>query len=284
MSSANWDPRSGLWAAVRFLGLLAWALAGCELEAIPLDGGVGAEGTDAAIEVPSTGSDGALEVGGAADRGDAARASTCRPGEVQTISCPDGEEVVACECRGHDWICQPSPERLCPSTPCDDGEALTCGTPGPACPAGAIAAVREGCWQCVDPGSCRVWAEVGCETDAQCSAAEHCDPCGRGACPDCDECVAACRPHGCETESEPRCDTPRPVCLDGEVSILQLGCWQCVDALGCDEPLTVPPESCNEANGYCEHRRTPCREGFEEDLDLDCERGQSRRCCRPEPP
>ena len=283
------DPKASIWAAVGMIGWVTLTLGACDLEAIPLDGGV----EDGGIENGGI-EDGGIEAGSgrslttpddgtwSADAADASTARACRPGDVQTISCPHGEEIVACECRGREWLCTPSPESACPSMPCDDGNALTCEHVRPTCPVGAAAAVQGGCWQCVSPESCRAWGEPGCETDAQCPAAERCDPCGTTACPDCDDCVAACLPHGCQTDPEPQCDTARPDCPTPQISVIREGCWQCVEPAQCESDPSVPTGSCEDAGGYCEHRRASCRDGFEEASDLDCGRGQSTRCCRPE--
>ena len=147
--------------------------------------------------------------------------------------CQDGGVAVIREgcwvCVGLD-ACSPI-ER---DTTCDDGSIVLCDGPIPACEAHEILAVQMDCYVCVNPASCAPWGQAGCEDDAGCGPDETCDPCGTSSCPDCDDCVFACRRHGCSTEVELNCFCARPDCGFDAVSVIDLGCWICVDAQSCE--------------------------------------------------
>ncbi len=91
--------------------------------------------------------------------------------------------------------------------------------------------------------------------------------------------MAACRPHGCDTEPEPACDMLRPECLDDEVAVVRDGCWRCVLRATCDPR---EPTECELVGGYCEHFLTPCRDGFVGGQPMGCPLGRSGMCCLPE--
>lgn len=116
---------------------------------------------------------------------------------------------------------------------CDDGTAPLCNMLPPDCLEDEILAHQDSCYVCVNPATCHPWGEPGCAADADCAPEDACDPCGTSSCIDCDDCMAACMPHGCPTESEPMCYMLRPECEAGEVAVVADGCWVCVDELTC---------------------------------------------------
>ncbi len=165
---------------------------------------------------------------------------------------PDcGSEAVAV-IRDGCWVCvELSTCRPPRDTSCDDGGELLCAIPEPECQEWEILSLQEGCWLCVNRDTCRPWAEAGCETDMQCTPERRCDPCARGSCPDCKDCVADCVPHGCPTEPQATCRMPRTECPQGQVAVVSSGCWVCVELSTC-----LPP------------RDTSCDDGTEVTCDM----------------
>jgi len=162
---------------------------------------------------------------------------------------------------------------------CDDGSEWICDMEAPECQEGSIPALIEGCWQCVNPATCRPWGEPGCAVDADCPPADWCNPCGTASCPMCRDCRPACDPHGCPTEREAVCNMIRPACDDGQVAVVRDGCWVCLVRDTCEPP--PQGEDCEAAGGYCEHWQQPCREDFESGHPMDCPGGRSAQCCLP---
>ncbi len=119
-------------------------------------------------------------------------------------------------------------------TSCDDGNEVLCDALPPECEELEVAAAIDGCWACVNAVTCRPWGEPGCETNADCGPEAWCNGCATGSCPFCEDCVAGCTPHDCDSEPEPACDEERPDCADGEFSVVRGGCWICVDAATCE--------------------------------------------------
>ena len=78
-----------------------------------------------------------------------------------------------------------------------------------------------------DPGG----PVIPCLTQAECDILHACLPA------DCPGCSKTCQPHGCPTELVPTCQMLRPDCFVGAVSVLQDGCWACVDLATCTVPL-----------------------------------------------
>ncbi len=117
-----------------------------------------------------------------------------------------------------------------------------------------------------------------CAGDAECGPGEWCDECARSSCPECDDCIAACVPHGCATEPQPACDAARPDCPEDQVSVVRDGCWLCVRRDTCQPP---PANACEAAGGYCAHFQDVCRAGFEGGGPMDCPLGRSGMCCLP---
>jgi len=149
--------------------------------------------------------------------------------------CGDGGVAVVQEgC----WVCvdMTSCEAIPYHDPsCDDGTEPICGMIPPLCGEWEILAYQSNCYVCVNPATCLPWGEPGCTRDANCRAEDYCDDCGTSSCPMCEDCVAACLPHGCPTEPEPACDMDRPDCGDEGVAVVQDGCWVCVNPGTCDE-------------------------------------------------
>lgn len=118
------------------------------------------------------------------------------------------------------------------STRCDEGP-LTCDALPPTCGELEVAAIRDGCWVCVNAITCRPWGEPGCASDQTCAPTERCDPCATGSCPFCEDCVAGCEAHGCPTETTLTCRCVRPDCGEGNVAVIDEGCWICVSLGSC---------------------------------------------------
>ncbi len=172
---------------------------------------------------------------------------------------------------------------------CDDGSPLECEAEMPACGEQEVAAVVGGCWLCVNVGTCRPWGEPGCATDVDCGAEDWCNACATGSCPFCDDCVSGCVPHGCETEAEPACDAVRPDCGDGEVSVLDGGCWSCVLMTTCSPPAMCADDhecglaSCQQMGEVCVAGTPRCAGGRCEVVEtpspnLYCRDGACARC------
>lgn len=166
--------------------------------------------------------------------------------------CCEGLAPIACGAPGPEGVCEPcvgasvcaacgdgvcgAGENICNcaqdcggrDASCDDGSLPICDLVPPVCAPHEILAHQRDCYRCVNPATCRPWGEPGCQTDADCGPSDRCDDCAMGSCPACEDCVAACVPHGCATEPEPACDEARPACALGEVSVVQDGCWVCI--------------------------------------------------------
>ena len=179
---------------------------------------------------------------------------------AEFYQCPDGSQVPWCSCSDGQWDCLQQPQQQCPrDSSCDDGSTLTCNDGEPDCPDWEMPAIIESCWLCVNPDTCRPWSEPGCRTDSQCPPAERCDDCARGSCPDCEDCVADCLPHGCPTEDQADCKMPRPDCDNGQVAVVSDGCWVCVDLATC---LPSRNTSCDDGSDVlCDMIPPRCREG-----------------------
>ena len=118
---------------------------------------------------------------------------------------------------------------------CNDGTEVTCLTFAEVvCEEHELLAIQNECAICVDPTTCNPWGANGCGGDFGCGVFERCEPCASSSCPDCDDCVSACVPHGCPSEWEPACNTPRPACGVDAVSVVLDGCWVCVATGTCD--------------------------------------------------
>ena len=186
----------------------------------------------------------------------------CRSGE----DCPSGNCCADCETGARYCSSGPCPGCPPPPGPCEPmeargvGECLLalgvawngdacvglggCTCEGPDCGRlyGSIEECERATWGCTDRS---------CDFDANCDPTEYCDPCGTSSCPECDDCVRACRPSPCATMEELTCRLVRPECGTDGVAIVVDGCWQCVDMRSCE-----PIEDCRttgcEPGSSCE--------------------------------
>ena len=122
----------------------------------------------------------------------------------------------------------------------------------------------------------------GCATDVDCGPDDRCDPCAHGSCPMCDDCVAECVPHDCQSENQPACNAIRPICAEGQTAVVRDGCWLCVELATCEPP--APPGACAALGGYCEDWQAACRPGYTGAFPEDCPNGRSDQCCVPDAP
>ncbi|MDA3864070.1 MAG: hypothetical protein PF689_09425 [Deltaproteobacteria bacterium] len=135
------------------------------------------------------------------------------------------------------------------NTTCDDGTVPACRMEEPDCETGTILAWQNNCYLCVDPETCQPPNNNNqnnqneCTSDANCETDQYCNPCGASSCPDCTDCIPACTQHQCETETELTCFMARPDCGEGRTSVIQDGCWICVDLINCNE---VRNTSCDD--------------------------------------
>ncbi len=78
-------------------------------------------------------------------------------------------------------------------TRCDDGTEPMCNMIPPVCDEWEILAHQLDCYSCVNPATCLPWGVPGCENDDDCRRGWYCDGCASSSCPECDDCLAACR-------------------------------------------------------------------------------------------
>lgn len=204
-------------------------------------------------------------------------AGACVPG-VTTIVCADGREIaIECPCIDGAPACPPvNPDALCGTScepietfyPCPDGSVVPVACPcvdgEPLCPE-------------TDPATLCPATPTLCSTDSDCGPADTCDPCGTSSCPGCEDCVAACVPHGCPTEPEAWCDRIRPTCDAGQVSVVEGGCWSCVSTATCGSGA----EGCAALGGECAGDIGFCAADTVELSVSLCSDGSS--CCLPGP-
>lgn len=221
----------------------------------------GSSGGDATGGDSGGGSDTAITDSGDPDTSTPDTSGPCTPGERTEYECPHGPMVPHCVC-GEDgqWQCIRSPENACwGAGPCDDGSVLSCFVEMPLCESGSVPAVIDGCWLCVSEDTC-VFGPDPCSSDADCSSAEYCDGCATSSCPECEDCVAGCVPHGCPSEPTAFCNMIRPECGAGEVAIVTEGCWECVDMTTCSSG----PGICSSDADCADDEWCPdCPEGVE---------------------
>ncbi len=143
---------------------------------------------------------------------------------------------------------------------CDDGAPLTCTESEPVCDTGYIPAIISGCWYCVTDDTCE-WeqTEADCTVDADCGNDEYCNPCATSSCPWCNDCVALCSPHGCDTGILATCFEQRPQCEDPSQTAVVIGdCWKCVDRLTCSDGRDT---SCDDqTTPLCDMLEPTCKE------------------------
>ena len=97
-----------------------------------------------------------------------------------------------------------------------------------------IAAIKNGCYECVNEVTCQPWGEPGCRIDLDCQAGQHCDDCATASCYECDDCVAGCvdEPIGPECYVDADCRPHSDYC--GGCYCLPLGIHE--------EPPTCDPD------------------------------------------
>lgn len=177
--------------------------------------------------------------------------------------------------------CQPIPVEPPRDTHCDDGTEPLCDMIPPVCGEHEILAHQDDCYRCVNPDTCVPWGEPECRHDAECAPDEYCDPCGTGSCPFCEDCVAACEPHGCPTEEITDCAMPRPDCEGGDVAVIRNGCWECVDRETC-EPAGGRDERCDDGGPlFCDMVQPECALGEVAAIQDGCWVCVNAITCRP---
>lgn len=130
----------------------------------------------------------------------------------------------------------PTPFSSCVNHDCETEREASCRMLRPTCGEREISVVRDGCWVCVNERTCEAPASTGptrCRGDAACAAGEYCDACGSSSCPECDDCIATCAPHLCDSESTLTCRCAQPECGEDGVAVIREGCWVCVDVRTC---------------------------------------------------
>lgn len=198
----------------------------------------------------------------------------CEPGSTREEICPDGS-AYPCTCQPDgSWLC----DGVCRDDSCDDGSMLACRRMEPTCEDYEIAAIIDGCWECVNPTTCVPWGEAGCATDIDCAAGAVCDECATGSCPACEDCVPGCVDTGCPSSGPLECDAIRPACEDGEVAVVRDGCWACVDTETCG----VDDRPCEDRGGVCINDALSCTPTMPSSGADGCGRGE--QCCAPGTP
>jgi hypothetical protein len=120
----------------------------------------------------------------------------------------------------------------------------------------------------------------GCDSDLDCANTEYCNPCAKGSCDGCNDCVAGCVPHGCPTEAEPACNAMRPECGESGVAVVTGLCWECVDLQTC---APWRDDSCDDGTeALCDYDAEPvCEEGEILSIQDDCWRCVNPATCLP---
>lgn len=108
----------------------------------------GSAGGDAAPCAPET-CDPPQQQGICVDDGEPPPAEECFSDE----DCPNGFCEIGSTCAGLD--CPPPPPNQCVVPNCDDDSQAICDMMPPECPTGETAAIRNGCFQCVDARTCQ---------------------------------------------------------------------------------------------------------------------------------
>ena len=126
---------------------------------------------------------------------------------------------------------------LCTVSSCESEAQAVCEEEPPSCEPGTVLIIRDGCWLCVGRDSCEAMSMAPplnrCDRSADCSFGSICDPCAGSSCPNCDDCISACRPV-CESADSALCNTVQPECEADQVLIVRDGCWLCVDQISCE--------------------------------------------------
>ncbi len=161
-----------------------------------------------------------------------------------TSSCPD--------CRD----CVPA----CIEHGCETESSVACDEIRPYCGEYATAIVENGCWVCVELDTCEPKEVQLCTSGLDCELGQWCNPCGTSSCPGCDDCVAICVEHSCETQSleDLICDAIQPDCGEYRAAVIRDGCWICVDALTCETDVDM---SCDDGTELlCDMEPPECGE------------------------
>ena len=167
--------------------------------------------------------------------------SDCRVGKY-CDPCGGGASCPSCD----DCI------SVCVSSSCETEERAVCEVEQPTCDEAEVLVIRAGCWLCVNQSTCEPDEEwplpAPCERNHDCAAGALCSDCAGSSCRDCEDCVMGCQPV-CESEAVAECDTERPSCDSGQVSVIREGCWVCVDENTCEPP--APLQTCT-TNAECD--------------------------------
>lgn len=214
------------------------------------------------------------------------------PSQQCLTPCDDGS-ILSCRmatptCQGDEilaiidgcYLCvRPDTCQVADPSPCSDGSTLDCEMSPPDCTDFESLALIAGCWECVDPATCRPWGEPGCQGDISCPMDTYCDPCVSSSCPECEDCVADCVPHQCNTGEVISCPEAQPECGPQTVAVGRDGCWECVDATTC-QPVGELSE-CERRGGTCTDFQDTCPPGSMGTESMGCPLGRSGMCCLP---
>ncbi len=140
---------------------------------------------------------------------------------------------------------------------------------------------EDGAWDC-EPDPQQACEDIPtCQSDRDCEPDAWCDPCATSSCPDCDDCVAGCLLHGCPTEAQPDCRLARPDCGPGRVSVVEDGCWVCVDAVTCEVPVGRD-ERCDDGGVLvCDQEQPACPDWEIPSIQDGCWLCVNPETCRP---
>lgn len=164
-------------------------------------------------------------------------ARTCggvTPGECRSdAECPNGYCEHYASCAGLN--CPPPPPSQCVYPSCGDQSQVVCDMVPPICPAGQTAAVRNGCYECVDARTCQAGPNACDDLNGfiYCDALPpQCAPglelAARNGCWACVE-PTYCQEVSCSDGSELGCRALAPQCDPGQLLGIVNSCWACLD-------------------------------------------------------